>query len=107
MLLLLHRSSEVQALVGKVTDRRIVTYGFNAQADIRATNVSYMDGSSYFDVTMEAKFKLERLSLPMPGNHNISNALAAITCYHHLDVDCKFIRRALSEFKGVNRRFTQ
>ena len=99
---------EVQALVGKVTDRRIVTYGFNAQADIRATNVSYMDGNSYFDVTIRKQnLKLDRLSLPMPGKHNISNALAAIAIACHLEIDYKLIRSALSEFKGVNRRFTQ
>ena len=98
----------MQALVGKVTDRRIVTYGFNAQADIRATNVSYMDGNSYFDVTIRKQnLKLDRLSLPMPGKHNISNALAAIAIACHLEIDYKVIRSALSEFKGVNRRFTQ
>ena len=67
---------EVQALVGKVTDRRIITYGFNAQADVRAVNVTFMDGFSYFDVLLQKENKkLERLSLPMPGNHNISNSL--------------------------------
>ena len=90
----------MQALVGKVTDRRIVTYGFNAQADIRATNVSYMDGNSYFDVTIRKQnLKLDRLSLPMPGKHNISNALAAIAIACHLEIDYKLIRSALSEFK--------
>ena len=99
---------EVQALVGKVTDRRIITYGFNAQADVRAVNVTFMDGISYFDVLLQKEnITLERLSLPMPGNHNISNSLAAIAIARHLNIDENSIKKSLSLFKGVNRRFTQ
>ena len=99
---------EVQALVGKVTDRRIITYGFNAQADVRAVNVTFMDGVSYFDVLLQKEnITLDRLSLPMPGNHNVSNSLAAIAIARHLDIDEKSIKKSLSQFKGVNRRFTQ
>ena len=99
---------EVQALVGKVTDRRIITYGFNAQADVRAVNVTFMDGISYFDVLLQKEnITLDRLSLPMPGNHNVSNSLAAIAIARHLDINEKSIKKSLSLFKGVNRRFTQ
>ena len=99
---------EVQALVGKVTDRRIITYGFNAQADVRAVNVNFMDGISYFDVLLQKEnISLDRLSLPMPGNHNVSNSLAAIAIARHLDINEKSIKKSLSQFKGVNRRFTQ
>ena len=99
---------EVQALVGKVTDRRIITYGFNAQADVRAVNVTFMDGISYFDVLLQKEnITLDRLSLPMPGNHNVSNSLAAIAIARHLDINEKSIKKSLSQFKGVNRRFTQ
>ena len=99
---------EVQALVGKVTDRRIVTYGFNAQADVRALNVTFIDGFSYFDVFLQKENKiLDRLSLPMPGNHNISNSLAAIAIARHLNIGENSIKESLSLFKGVNRRFTQ
>ena len=99
---------EVQALVGKVTDRRIITYGFNAQADVRAVNVTFMDGISYFDVLLQREnITLDRLSLPMPGNHNVSNSLAAIAIARHLDINKKSIKKSLSQFKGVNRRFTQ
>ena len=99
---------EVQALVGKVTDRRIITYGFNAQADVRAVNVTFMDGISYFDVLLQKEnISLDRLSLPMPGNHNVSNSLAAIAIARHLDINEKSIKKSLSQFKGVNRRFTQ
>jgi UDP-N-acetylmuramate--alanine ligase len=99
---------EVQALVGKVSDRRIITYGFNTQADVRAVNVNFIDGVSYFDVSLRKEnITLERLSLPMPGNHNISNSLAAVAIARHLDIDVKSIKKSLSLFKGVNRRFTQ
>ena len=99
---------EVQALVGKVTDRRVVTYGFNAQADVRAVNVNFMNGVSYFDVLLQKEnITLHHLSLPMPGNHNVSNSLAAIAIARHLDIDGKAIQKSLSHFKGVNRRFTQ
>ena len=99
---------EVQALVGKVTDRRVITYGFNAQADVRAVNVTFMDGISYFDVLLQKEnITLDRLSLPMPGNHNVSNSLAAIAIARHLDISEKSIKKSLSQFKGVNRRFTQ
>jgi UDP-N-acetylmuramate--alanine ligase len=99
---------EVQALVGKVTDRRIITYGFNAQADVRAVNITFKDGVSYFDVHLQKEnIILECLSLPMPGNHNISNSLAAIAIARHLQIDYKSIKKSLSLFKGVNRRFTQ
>ena len=99
---------EVQALVGKVTDRRIITYGFNAQADVRAVNITFKDGVSYFDVHLQKEnIILECLSLPMPGNHNVSNSLAAIAIAGHLQIDYKSIKKSLSLFKGVNRRFTQ
>ena len=99
---------EVQALVGKVTDRRIITYGFNAQADVRAVNVTFEDGISYFDVLLQKEnITLDRLSLPMPGNHNVSNSLAAIAIARHLDITEDSIKKSLSQFKGVNRRFTQ
>ena len=81
---------EVQALVGKVSDRRIITYGFNTQADVRAVNVNFIDGVSYFDVSLRKEnITLERLSLPMPGNHNISNSLAAVAIARHLHIDVK------------------
>ena len=99
---------EVQALVGKVTDRRIITYGFNAQADVRAVNVTFVDGISYFDVLLQKEnITLDGLSLPMPGNHNVSNSLAAIAIARHLDIKEESIKKSLSQFKGVNRRFTQ
>ena len=101
---------EVQALVGRVTDRRIVTFGFNAQADVRATNLRYERGIAHFDVSLQGEGDgsvIEGLTLPMPGDHNVSNALAAIAVARHLGMKKDEIRAALAAFGGVNRRFTK
>ncbi len=99
---------EVQALVGRVTDRRVRTFGFNAQADVRATNLRWEDGASRFDVLLQAEgTSIEGLSLPMPGDHNVSNALSAIAVARHLGMEADDIRAGLAGFAGVNRRFTK
>lgn len=101
---------EVQALVGRVTDRRVTTFGFNAQADVRAVNLSYHDGRAHFDVLLQnegADAVIEGCTLPMPGNHNVSNSLAAIAVARHLGMKKDEIREALAAFGGVNRRFTK
>ena len=99
---------EVQSLVGKITDRRVVTYGFNAQADVRATNLTYKGGIAHFDIALQAEGQvIEGCTLPMPGDHNVSNALAAVAVSRHLGMKGAEIREALANFKGVNRRFTK
>ncbi|MEO9824679.1 MAG: UDP-N-acetylmuramate--L-alanine ligase [Paracoccaceae bacterium] len=98
---------EVQALVGRITDRRIVTYGFNAQADVRATNLTYKAGKAHFDIELSEGITIENCQLPMPGDHNVSNALAAVAVARHLGMKGVEIREALENFKGVNRRFTK
>jgi len=99
---------EVQALVGRITDRRVTTFGFNAQADVRAVNLTYKAGVAHFDVQLRAEdAMIEGCSLPMPGNHNVSNALAAIAVARHLGMKREEIRTALAGFAGVNRRFTK
>ena len=99
---------EVQALVGRITDRRVTTFGFNAQADVRAVNLTYKAGVAHFDVQLQAEGAvIEDCSLPMPGNHNVSNALAAIAVARHLGMKREEIRTALAGFAGVNRRFTK
>ena len=99
---------EVQALVGRVTDRRVVTYGFNAQADIRAANLTYKAGVAHFDILLQAEgAAIEGCTLPMPGDHNVSNALAAVAVARHLGMKLGEIRDALAQFGGVNRRFTR
>jgi len=99
---------DVQALVGKITDRRVTTYGFNAQADVRAINLTYKSGVAHFDVALQSEdMVIEGCSLPMPGDHNVSNALSAIAVARHLGMKADQIRTALANFGGVNRRFTR
>ncbi len=99
---------EVQALVGRVTDRRVVTFGFNAQADVRAVNLKYKAGVAHFDIALSAEGQMiEGCTLPMPGDHNVSNALAAVAVARHLGMKKDEIREALANFGGVNRRFTK
>ena len=99
---------EVQALVGRLTDRRVVTFGFNAQADVRAVNLRYAGGVARFDIALNQEGTvIADCTLPMPGNHNVSNALAAVAVARHLGMSGDAIRAALAGFKGVNRRFTK
>ncbi|WP_282024633.1 UDP-N-acetylmuramate--L-alanine ligase [Limimaricola cinnabarinus] len=99
---------EVQALVGRITDRRVVTFGFNAQADVRAQNLTYKGGVAHFDIALRAEGEvIEGCTLPMPGDHNVSNALAAVAVARHLGMKREEIRAALAAFGGVNRRFTK
>ncbi len=107
--------AEVQALVGRITDRRIVTFGFNAQADVRAVNLTYENGTAHFDVALQGEgldengkpSVMEGLTLPMPGDHNVSNALSAVAVARYLGMKKDEIREALASFGGVNRRFTK
>ena len=99
---------EVQALVGRITDRRVATYGLSPQADVQGRNLSYADGGARFDVALNAEGRvIEGVSLPMTGDHNVSNALAAIAVARHLGVRPAAIKAALAAFGGVNRRFTK
>ena len=103
---------EVQAMVGRIEDRRLITYGFSPQADVRAVNVRYSEGASHFDVIVADRRKgsetpIEGLRLPMPGEHNVLNALAAITVARELGVKDETIRTGLNKFAGVTRRFTR
>ncbi|MCO6382607.1 UDP-N-acetylmuramate--L-alanine ligase [Oceanicola sp. 502str15] len=100
--------ADVQALVGRVTDRRVVTYGFNAQADVRAVNLSYKAGVAHFDIRLQTEdMVIEGCTLPMPGDHNVSNALSAVAVARHLGMKAEQIKSALANFGGVNRRFTR
>lgn len=102
---------EVQAQVAKITDRRVVTYGANQQAEVRFCDVVTQGSGVHFAIerrdrrsgTME---RIDDLSLPMPGLHNVSNATAAITIALELGVDHASIRKGLASFGGVRRRFT-
>jgi UDP-N-acetylmuramate--alanine ligase len=103
---------EVQAMVGRITDRRMITYGFSPQADARAVKVSFSEGASHFDCVFTDRRKnseerLEDMSLPMPGEHNVQNAMAAIVVARQLGVPDAVIKKGLAEFRGVGRRFTK
>ncbi|HHH89495.1 MAG TPA: UDP-N-acetylmuramate--L-alanine ligase [Aliiroseovarius sp.] len=100
--------AEVQALVGRITDRRVRTYGFNAQADVRGVNLRFDSGRAHFDIDLATEgTQIDGCTLPMPGTHNVSNALAAVAVARHLGMKRDAIRAALAEFEGVNRRFTR
>jgi UDP-N-acetylmuramate--alanine ligase len=102
----------VQMLVGRVEDRRVITYGENPQADVRLVDLEPAGGRSQFTVVFrdragEAVHEIANLVLPMPGRHNALNATAAIAVARELGVDDPTIRQALREFGGVKRRFTR
>jgi len=103
---------EVQALLGRVTDRKLVTYGFSPQADVRASNVRYAPDGALFDVVLTERGSGERrvvtnLKLPMVGQHNVQNALAAVAVAREMGIEDAVLHRALGGFKGVRRRFTK
>ena len=93
----------------------MVTFGFNAQADVRAINLTYENGIAHFDVALQGEGALndgevpviEGCTLPMPGDHNVSNALSAVAVARHLGMKKDQIRDALANFAGVNRRVTK
>ncbi|MBJ7408496.1 MAG: UDP-N-acetylmuramate--L-alanine ligase [Bradyrhizobium sp.] len=102
----------VQSLVGRIEDRRIITYGENPQADARLVDLTAGGGGSKFTVVIRdrksgAVHEIAGLALPMPGRHNASNATAAIAVAHELGVSDDAIRKALAGFGGVKRRFTK
>ena len=105
---------EVQALVGRVDDRRKITYGFSLQADVVGVNLRHEGPVSKFDVIARLRDGLARgerrvegIELPMPGDHNVLNALGAIAVGLELGLPDEAIRIGLKKFGGVNRRFTQ
>jgi UDP-N-acetylmuramate--alanine ligase len=101
---------EVQALTARVENRRMVTYGTNPQAEVRALNITQGPDGARFDVQLTPRdaepLLMEGLHLPMPGGHNVLNALAAIAVARELGVSPEAIREGLHGFGGVKRRFT-
>jgi UDP-N-acetylmuramate--alanine ligase len=103
---------EVQSMIGRVSDRRLITYGYGPQADVRAVNVRFEGGVSHYDVRLSDRVKggsrtLAGLTLPMPGEHNVQNSLSAIAVARELGVPDVTVREALAQFEGVKRRFTK
>ena len=102
---------EVQAVIGQVRDRKVVTYGFSLQADICGVNVRPHEGGNLFDVIIrqrgEEDRRIEGVNLPMPGRHNVQNALAAIAVAIEMGCADDVIREGFGQFGGVRRRFTK
>jgi UDP-N-acetylmuramate--alanine ligase len=102
---------EVQALVGRTQDRRVITYGFNPQADVRGLDLVMDRDGARFSVDFRprgalAGHRIEALHLPMAGQHNVSNAIAAIAVARELGASDEAIREGLARFGGVKRSFT-
>ena len=103
---------EVQALIPRIADRRLITYGLGVNADIRALNLKLDRSGADFDALIESRATnqsrvIEGLRLPMFGQHNVLNALAAIAVAQEMGLPDETIRRALAGFAGVKRRFTK
>jgi UDP-N-acetylmuramate--alanine ligase len=102
---------EVQNIIGRIRDRRIVTYGFSALADVRADNIAPVPGGSRFDALIlnreGERRSIEALHIRIPGRHNVQNALAAIAVAIELGISDEQIRAGFDRFDGVKRRFTQ
>lgn len=102
---------EVQSLIGRIEDRRVITYGQNPQADVRAVDLVMEGPVSRFAVELRRRGtsdleRIDGLALPMPGLHNLLNATAGIAVAHHLGMSADAIREGLARFSGVKRRFT-
>ena len=102
----------VQALIGRIRDRRIVTYGLSPQADVRLADLSQAPDGATFTVEIDGRgerpsVRMEDLHLPMVGQHNVLNALAAIAVSQEMGMTEAQVRQALSAFAGVKRRFTK
>ncbi|MFC3102072.1 UDP-N-acetylmuramate--L-alanine ligase [Altererythrobacter lauratis] len=101
---------EVQNLIARVRDRRVITYGFSPHADWRAENLVAEGGASRFDAVHRDRdgreHRIANILLPMPGRHNVQNAMAAIAVAHEMDCPDDTIRAGFARFGGVRRRFT-
>jgi len=101
---------EVQNIIGRIRDRRIVTYGFSALADVRAANVVPVPGGTRFDALIldkEGERRTVPMHVPIPGRHNVQNALAAIAVALELGISDETIVSGFERFEGVKRRFTK
>ena len=102
---------EVQAVIGKVRDRRVLTYGLSAQADLRGESIRSSEGGNMFTAILRDRDgherRIDNVFLPMPGKHNVQNALAAIAVALEMGCDDDTIRSGFAQFGGVRRRFTR
>lgn len=102
----------VQQMIPRLSDRRIITYGFSPQADVRADKLVSDRMGATFEVTVtdRARNRSRRMGpfrLPMLGSHNVQNALAAVAIAAEMEIDDVTLRSAFANFRGVKRRFTK
>ena len=101
---------EVQNIIGRIRDRRIVTYGFSALADVRADNVTPVAAGTKFDALIldrDGERRTLAIHVPIPGRHNVQNALAAVAVALELGISDEAIVAGFERFEGVKRRFTK
>jgi len=94
---------EVQGLIPKLT-KSYLTYGLNPQSDIRASGISKEGLNTTFDVIFKNRLA-GNVTISIPGEHNILNALAAVGVGLELDIDFKYIKEGLKNPGGLKRRF--
>lgn len=99
----------IQKILSKLSNKKIITYGFSPNSDVRANNIRFIDGKMTFDVSIRKDDNknsiLECFEFPMIGNHNVQNALAAISLSMELKIPLDIIKESLKSFSGVQRRF--
>ena len=102
---------EVQGIIPRIRDRRVTTYGFSAQADVRGETVTPHPGGNRFDVVVRGRDgstrRIAGIELPMPGRHNVQNALAAVAVALEMGCSDAVIQKGFAGFGGVKRRFTK
>ena len=103
---------QVQAMIPRVSDRKVVTYGLSPQADVRAVNIELGVSGARFDVVcsdrvLNVEHTIAGFKLPMVGEHNVQNSLAAVAVAREMGIREDVMRRALASFTGVKRRFTR
>ena len=98
-------------MLPRIRDRRIITYGFSAQADVKGVNVTPVAGGNRFDVDVRDRDgetrRITGIELPMPGRHNVQNAIAAVAVGLEMGIDDQQIAKGFDHFGGVKRRFTK
>jgi UDP-N-acetylmuramate--alanine ligase len=102
---------EVQAMIGRITDRRVITYGFSPQADVRAVNVTFDNRGALYDVQITDRTRgttdtITGIHLPMFGRHNVQNSLVVAAIAKEMGFSGDVVKKALGGFGGVKRRFT-
>ncbi|HCX14814.1 MAG TPA: UDP-N-acetylmuramate--L-alanine ligase, partial [Rhodospirillaceae bacterium] len=102
---------EVQSLLPLFTDRKIVTYGLSPAAQVRGLNLLLDESGARFDAVVSERVTggqrvISNIHVPMFGQHNVLNALAAVSVAAEMGIHDDIIRTGLAQFEGVKRRFS-